>query len=87
MKKVKLIDSITHQGIGGKWIILEKHMKTEDAPLNIALQNYLIRRDGEYADEVYYGHINNLGYFVSEDEFACEPVEATDEDIRAAYKM
>ncbi len=77
-KYATLIDSIDHQGIGGKEIIIEKEgtmdyildMKCKD--YTIAVYNFILRRDDILTIndkmKIYYGHVNNLGYFVAEDE-------------------
>lgn len=77
-KYATLIDSIDHQEIGGKEIIIEKEgtmdyildMNCND--FTIAVHNFILRRDDIFTvDEnmkIYYGHVNNLGYFVAEDE-------------------
>lgn len=85
---VKLKDNILHQGIGGKKIILERKMKKDDAPNNIALINYLHRRIESkliIPDVIYYGHVNGFGYFVSEDEFDGEPKESTIEEYKEIW--
>lgn len=75
---VKLIDSIEHQGIGGQTMRIEKEgtmnyildMSSDD--YTIAVHNFILRRDDIFTvDEnmkIYYGHVNNLGYFIAEDE-------------------
>lgn len=75
---VKLIDSISHQNIGGQTMRIEKEgtmnyildMYCND--YTIAVHNFILRRDDIFTvDEnmkIYYGHINNLGYFIAEDE-------------------
>lgn len=87
MKKVKLIDSIEHQGIGGKVIILERKMTLAEAPMNIALINYTKRKPFtiNIDQPIYYGHVNGLGYFVSEDEFDGELEEATLDDFKEIW--
>lgn len=75
---VKLIDNIEHQNIGGKTMRIEKEgtinyildMSCDD--YTIAVHNFILRRDDIFTvDEnmkIYYGHVNNLGYFIAEDE-------------------
>lgn len=75
---VKLIDSISHQNIGGQTMRIEKEgtmnyildMSCND--YTIAIHNFILRRDDIFTVEenmkIYYGHINNLGYFIAEDE-------------------
>ena len=114
--KAKLIDDIEHQGIGGKYIILERKGTAEEV-LNldtIAAYNFGKRRQDivqsgiynvakmtsmdeeakkEYMKEVddawskitcYYGHINNLGYFICEDEIVGD-LEEVDWDEARKY--
>lgn len=88
LKKVKLKDNIEHQGIGGHIIILERKLHVEDAPANIALMNFLERRVKEnktIPDIVYYGHVNHLGYFVSEDEFDGELEDIIENDFKEIW--
>lgn len=75
---VKLVDNITHQGIGGQIFRVEKEgtmsyildMNVDD--YTIAVHNFIIRRDDIFTIDdnmkLYYGHVNNLGYFIAEDE-------------------
>lgn len=75
---VTLIDSITHQGIGGQVMRIEKEgtmkyisdMSCDE--YTITVHNFIVRRDDIFTiDEnmkIYYGHVNNLGYFIAEDE-------------------
>lgn len=75
---VKLIDNIYHQGIGGQTMRIEKEgtmnyildMNCKD--YTIAIHNFILRRnDILTVDEnmkIYYGHINDLGYFIGADE-------------------
>lgn len=75
---VKLIDNISHQGIGGQTMRIEKEGTMNyilDMPCDdytIAVHNFILRRDDIFTiDEnmkIYYGHVNNLGYFIAEDE-------------------
>lgn len=82
MLKAKINKDIEHQGIGGKIIILERKLNFFDAPINIALNNYIKRRNYPTYDHViYYGHVGGLGYFVGEDELS-EIKEATKKDIK-----
>ena len=80
-KKVKLIDEIEHQGIGGATLILEKEgtilevLDTNFYQMPIAMTNFVMRRMDIVAPhkqkmKVYYGHNleTNLGYFIAEDE-------------------
>jgi hypothetical protein len=77
-KLAKLKEGIEHQGIGGKYIVLEREDTLDyvlDIPINemtIGLVN-LVKRRADLFDipedtKVYYGHINSLGYFILEDE-------------------
>lgn len=74
-----LIEGIEHQGIGGKQITIEREFTVDDIldqpldSMNIACVNFVLRRSDFITEEngdkkVYYGHVNNLGYFVAEDE-------------------
>lgn len=74
---VILIDNISHQNIGGKTLRVEKEgtmayiINTFSKDFTIAMYNFILRRDDIFADEnmqIYYGHIDNLGYFIAEDE-------------------
>jgi len=87
-KIVKLKENIEHQGIGGKVIVLEREGTLSyalDKPLdemNIALYNFIQRRpdlmtSGKDTMKLYYGHVGNLGYFVSEDEFDSDIIEVS----------
>lgn len=76
-----LIDSIDHQDIGGKTIILEFGLsKAEVAQLgylegNWACRNFIDRRkdfNKDFKLKLYYGKVGNLGYIVAEDEFVKE---------------
>lgn len=79
-KIVKLIDSIEHQGIGGKQIQLEKEgtiseiLDTNFGNMSIAMYNLILRRikivNMPEETKIYYGHIleTGLGYFIVEDE-------------------
>lgn len=77
---VKLVDNITHQGIGGQTMRIEKEgtmsyiydMNCND--YTIAIYNFIQRRDdllwlpnGDNF-KIYYGHVGGLGYFIAEDE-------------------
>ena len=73
-----LVDSIEHQGIGGKQIRIEKEgtiayiLDTTFNNMTIGMYNFIMRRkDFMSLDEdvkIYYGHVGSLGYFVAEDE-------------------
>lgn len=77
-KRAKLIDGIEHQGIGGKEIVLERKMTLNEvleqdtiAAFNFAKRRLdLVSKPDKECDKItiYYGHIDNLGYFVAEDE-------------------
>ena len=69
--------SVTHQGIGGKTIVIEREGTVSwvlDVPFNemtIGLSNFINRYNMMSMPEetkVYYGHVGNLGYFVAENE-------------------
>ena len=75
---VTLIDNIEHQGIGGKIMRIKKEgtmsyiLDMSCDEYTIAVHNFIVRRDDIFTvDEnmkLYYGHINNLGYFIGADE-------------------
>lgn len=75
---VILIDNISHQNIGGKTMRIEKEgtmayiINTFSKDFTIAMYNFILRRDDIFTvDEnmkIYYGHVNNLGYFIAKDE-------------------
>ena len=78
-KKAIINKEVAHQGIGGKEIILEKELIVKDFldtnfnEMSIAMFNFINRRLDFINEEnenkkVYYGHVENLGYFVAEDE-------------------
>ena len=82
-KTVILVDSISHQNIGGKEMRLEKEttldylLDKKFKDMNVAEYNFIKRRTGlfmEHTDEecenikIYYGHVDNLGYWICEDE-------------------
>lgn len=89
-KIAKINDKITHQDIGGKTIVIEREgtiayvLDTPIDKMSIALYNFILRRldilDNIDEDtKLYYGHIGNLGYFVSEDEISdIEEIEWND---------
>lgn len=78
--KRRIIPSITHQGIGGKEILIERELTCKEAGklLTIGAANFWNRR-GDLCNKehdntiIYYGHVKSndgswLGYFVAEDE-------------------
>lgn len=79
-EKRRVVSSVTHQGIGGKEIIIEREMTCKDLSTlcTIAVWNFLKRRPDlrEYENRntpIYYGHVQSkdgswLGYFVAADE-------------------
>lgn len=79
MKKAKIKESVEHQEIGGKEIIIERELTIDDIldtnfnQMPIAMANFVMRRtdllEEEYGKrKVYYGHVGYLGYFVADDE-------------------
>lgn len=83
MKKALIDEKVTHQGIGGKEIKIEKEftigwiLEQNLNEINIALQNFILRRidliNEKHEDmKIYYGHVGNLGYFVADDEIKFE---------------
>lgn len=74
---VTLIDNISHQNIGGKTLRVEKEgtmayiINTFSKDFTIAMYNFVLRRDDIFDAvdmPIYYGHIDNLGYFIAADE-------------------
>ena len=72
-----IIDSVEHQGIGGKEIVIEKEgtlsyiLDKTFTDMTIAEIQFAKRYDIANKDEntkLYYGHVDGLGYFVAEDE-------------------
>ena len=75
-RKRTLKDSIEHQGIGGKEIVIEGEVHFSDIVSsavfngNWACKNYLDRReDAVDIKRHYYGKVGALGYLVGSDEF------------------
>lgn len=93
-KVAKLIDSIEHQGIGGKDILIEKYGKMGyvlDYPfdsMTIAMYNFVLRRVGSLEEDMdlYYGHLNNLGYFIAGDEIDGDMRDASEEEVYKFYE-
>ena len=92
----RLVDTIKHQGIGGKKIILEREFTVNDIidqpiqQMNIAYVNFLMRRMDFVVPhngnkKLYYGHVNRLGYFIAEDELVGVITTASDEEIREVW--
>ena len=71
---------ITHQGIGGKEIVIDfavtntlnnDEVFNNGISGNPACYNFLRRRpdfNRDFPYKLYYGHVGNLGYIVAEDE-------------------
>ena len=71
---------VLHQGIGGKEIIIDfgiTNTLTNDAVFNNGISgnpacyNFIRRRpdfNRDFPYKLYYGHVDNLGYIVAEDE-------------------
>ena len=83
--KRKIKETVTHQGIGGKYIEIEKRIFIADIldtnfnDMNIAMVNFIGRRGMDLytlpeSTRVFYGHVDGLGYYVSEDELEEEGV-------------
>lgn len=93
-KVAKLIDSIEHQGIGGKTIVIEKYGKMDyvlDYPfdsMTIAMYNFVLRRVGSLEEDMdlYYGHVGNLGYFIAGDEIDGEMKDINWEEAGKYYE-
>ena len=67
--KVKL--NCNCEKIRGKKIILEKVVNIDNVPFgnyNSALLNYYLRRNCNCPSFAYYGHVDDIGYFVGPDE-------------------
>lgn len=75
-KNYKIKEHVTHQGIGGQEINIERKLTADEVDAralegNIACFNFCMRRDDflpEFNKDLYYGHVGNLGYVVCEDE-------------------
>lgn len=80
LKISKLKNEIQHQGIGGKYIVIEKKVDITNLPGTIALYNFIQRWDKELPDNLYYGHVKSLGYFVAEEELVEELRDVTKEE-------
>ena len=87
----KVIEDVKHQGIGGKRIIIERELNSSDIldqpinKMNIACINFITRRMIPDNMKVYYGHVNGLGYFISEDELVGAVTTATEEEIKEIW--
>lgn len=75
-EKRTIKESITHQNIGGKEIVIEGKVSFQEIVVsavfngNMACKNYLDRRDNAVdVERHYYGKVGNLGYIVGCDEF------------------
>ena len=78
MKRAIIDKKVKHQKIGGKEITLEKEFTYDDIldwdlkKMNIAMYNFIMRRpeldEDKGSMKIYYGHVENFGYFVAEDE-------------------
>lgn len=68
--------NVDHQNIGGKEIRIEMELTPDEVDKqawngNIACLNFCMRRRDflpSFNKKLYYGHVNNLGYIVCEDE-------------------
>lgn len=75
-KTYKIKQEVNHQGIGGQKIMLERKLTADEVDNlamdgNIACYNFCFRRDDFlpcFKKDLYYGHVNGLGYIVCEDE-------------------
>lgn len=75
-KFYKVKRDIKHQGIGGKKIFIERILTPDEVDEkaqqgNVVCLMFCIRREDflpEFNQNLYYGHIENLGYVVAEDE-------------------
>lgn len=71
--EAKIKKSVDHQGIGGKTIRIEREIDKTTLFLQdrIATVNFVNRRpDIKYdsPQKIYYGHVEEFGYVVAEDE-------------------
>lgn len=74
--KYKIKKEVKHQGIGGKYIRVEMELTPNEVDNqalngNIACYNFCFRREDflpDFNKKLYYGHVDNLGYIVCEDE-------------------
>ena len=88
-KTYRIKESVTHQGIGGKEIQLERYLTPDEVDEramngNIACLNFCMRRNDFLPDfnmNLYYGHVDNLGYVVCEDELELENLDEDSTDI------
>lgn len=68
--------SLKYRNLGGKMILIEKEVPISEIfslanEGNWACYNFLNRRpdiDRFYNKKIYYGHVDNLGYLITEDE-------------------
>lgn len=77
-KNYKIKEHVTHQGIGGREINIERELSVVEMTNkayegNVACINFVNRRIEEdnvpgCYEKLYYGHVGNLGYVVCEDE-------------------
>lgn len=76
-KNYKIKEHVTHQGIGGKEITIERLVTMDEVDVkawngNPACFNFIKRREDSmmlpYNTILGYGHVNGLGYIVCEDE-------------------
>lgn len=76
MKKRIIKKDVTHQGIGGKEIIIERELTANEIDEralegNFACLNFALRREDflpDFNKKCFYGHVGMLGYVVCEDE-------------------
>lgn len=74
--KKKINKNVTHQGIGGKEILIEMEVPKDEVFTNgisgnWACYNFMKRRNDfncNFPHKTYYGKVNGLGYIVAEDE-------------------
>ena len=81
MEKRIIKKHITHQNIGGKEFIIDdkvtETLSNDEVFINgmcgnWACKNFIDRRkdfNRDFPHKLYYGHVGNLGYVISEDEF------------------
>lgn len=72
----KIKKSVKYRSLGGKTIQIEREVPVKDLLTlansgNWAVYNFIDRRPDihwDYPYKIYYGHVENLGYVVAEDE-------------------
>lgn len=88
---IKIVESVTHQGIGGKEFIIDEGVtitlnndKVFDMAMtgNWACKNFVDRREDfncNFPHKLYYGKVGGLGYIVAQDELIFEDEDVTED--------